>query len=102
MSDLHTVNKSPFEKDSFDSCLRFSTAGAAILLIEDGVYAVLKGTAAEGKVTSALGDKKIYVLGPDLNARGFGEDRIIDGVEVVDYAGFVDLVETNDKVQAWL
>jgi tRNA 2-thiouridine synthesizing protein B len=102
MSDLHTVNKSPFEKNALDSCLKFASAGAAILLIEDGVYGAVKGAASEAKVTSAMGDKKVYALGPDLKARGLSEDRVIDGVEIVDYAGFVDLVEANDKVQAWL
>jgi tRNA 2-thiouridine synthesizing protein B len=41
-------------------------------------------------------------LKSDLMARAIKEDRVVDGVEVVDYAGFVDLVEANDKVQAWL
>jgi tRNA 2-thiouridine synthesizing protein B len=102
MSDLHTVNKSPFDKNSLESCLKMAKAGSSILLIEDGVYAALKGAAAEEMITSAMGDKKVYVLGPDFKARGFGEDRAIDGVEFVDYTGFVDLVEANDKVQAWL
>ncbi|HDK37952.1 MAG TPA: sulfurtransferase complex subunit TusB [Thiolapillus brandeum] len=102
MSDLHTVNKSPFEKNSLESCLRLSKAGSAILLYEDGVYAALKGTAVENMIASAVSDKKVYVLGPDYKARGLADDRIIDGVEVVDYAGFVDLVEANDKVQAWV
>jgi tRNA 2-thiouridine synthesizing protein B len=102
MSDLYTVNKSPFDKNSLDSCLKFASEGAAILLIEDGVYGAVKGAASEGKVTSAMGDKKVYALGPDLKARGLSEDRVIDGIEIVDYAGFVDLVEANDKVQAWL
>ena len=44
----------------------------------------------------------IYVLGPDIKARGFHEDRLIEGIKVVDYAGFVDLAVENDKVQAWL
>jgi tRNA 2-thiouridine synthesizing protein B len=35
-------------------------------------------------------------------ARGLSEDRVIDGISVVDYAGFVDLAAENDKVQAWL
>ena len=35
MSMLHTVNKSPFEKTTLDSCLRFAQEGSAILLIED-------------------------------------------------------------------
>ena len=99
---LHTVNKSPFEKNSLDVCLRLAKTGSAILLIEDGVYAAIKGTAAEEKVKAATGDKKVYALGPDIKARGLDEGQVIDGITVVDYAGFVDLAAENDKVQAWL
>ena len=102
MSDLYTVNKSPTDRNSLDSCLKFATPGASILLIEDGVYGAMKGTTAEPKVFSAMQDKKFYALGPDLKARGLSEERVIDGIEIVDYVGFVDLVEANDKVQAWL
>jgi tRNA 2-thiouridine synthesizing protein B len=42
------------------------------------------------------------VLGPDLDARGISADKLADGLSVVDYAGFVDLVEAKDKVQSWL
>ena len=102
MSILHTVNKSPFERNALESCLKFATDGAALLLFEDGVYAALKGTSVEPHVTGALGRLKVYVLGPDLQARGFSEARIIEGINVVDYAGFVDLAAENEKVQAWL
>jgi tRNA 2-thiouridine synthesizing protein B len=102
MSILHTVNKSPFERNSLESCLKFAQNGNAVLLIEDGIYAALKGTSAEGQVKAALDNLKVYVLGPDLAARGFKEERVIEGVNVVDYAGFVDLAAENDKVQAWL
>jgi tRNA 2-thiouridine synthesizing protein B len=102
MSILHTVNKSPFERNSLESCLKFATADAAVLLFEDGIYAALTGTSVEAQVTAALGKLKIHVLGPDLKARGFSEDRIIAGINVVDYAGFVDLTTANDTVQAWL
>ena len=34
---LHTVNKSPFEKNSLETCLRLSEDNSSILLIEDGV-----------------------------------------------------------------
>ncbi len=99
---LHTVNKSPFEKDSLNACLRLAKAGSAILLIEDGVYAAIKGTAVEDKVKAAVGDKKVFALGPDIKARGLDEGQVIDGITVVDYSGFVDLATENDKVQAWL
>jgi tRNA 2-thiouridine synthesizing protein B len=102
MSILHTVNKSPFERDSLESCVKFASKGASILFIEDGVYAGLKGSSAEPQVKAALDNLSVYVLGPDLKARGFKEDRLIEGVKVVDYAGFVDLAAENDKVQAWL
>ncbi len=102
MADLHTVNKSPFEKNSLETAINLSESGASILLIEDGVYGAMKGTVAEEMVKGAMGDKKVYALKSDLMARAIKEDRVIDGVELVDYAGFVDLVEANDKVQAWL
>ncbi len=102
MSDLHTVNKSPFEKPSLDTCLRLSKPGSSILLYEDAVYAALTGTSVTDKVAGILGERKVYVLEPDFKARGLKPERLIDGVEMVDYAGFVDLVDACDKVQAWL
>lgn len=98
---LHTVNKSPFEKNSLVSCLEHAADGSAILLIEDGVYGALNGSAVADKVKSVMGKSTIYALGPDLEARGIA-DKIMDGIKVVDYAGFVDLACENDKVQAWL
>jgi tRNA 2-thiouridine synthesizing protein B len=47
-------------------------------------------------------DLSFYVLGPDIKARGLSEDRLIDGVKVVDYKGFVELSVSNDSVTAWL
>ncbi len=102
MSILHTVNKSPFERNSLESCLKFATPGASVLLFEDGIYAALSGTRIEPQVAAALDQITIHVLGPDLRARGFSPERLIAGISVVDYAGFVDLAAEHDVVQAWL
>ena len=99
---LHMVNKSPFENRAFDSCISTASAGGCILLIEDGVYAVMQNTAITDKVIKAMQTYTFYVLGPDVQARGLDEAKIIDGIKVVDYGGFVDLVTKNDNVQAWL
>lgn len=99
---LHTVNKSPFEKNSLDTCLRFAQAGSDILLIEDGVYAAIAGNSVEGKLKDALGNHSVFALGPDLSARGISEDKLIDGIKVVGYDGFVELAAKNDRVQSWL
>ena len=99
---LHTVNKSPFERNTLQSCLRLAEPGSAIILIEDGVYAALSGTAVSGEIAERIGDLSFYVLGPDIAARGLGESPLIEGVQVVDYGGFVDLVTEHEATNAWL
>lgn len=99
---LHTVNKSPFERNAVQSCLSHAVEGSAILFIEDAVYAAMKGTTVAAQVAEAAGKCKVFVLGPDLAARGMSEANVIDGVTVVDYGGFVDLTVENGAVQAWL
>ena len=98
MSMLHLVNKSPYENGNLNTATSIMNDGDALLLIEDAVYGAVKA----GKASAMLVGCKVSVLGPDLAARGISEDKLADGVDVVDYAGFVDLVEANDKVQSWL
>ncbi len=98
---LHTVNKSPTERNSLESCLKHLKKGGAVLLMEDGVYGALKGTTSTKLVEQALKNYPIYALYPDLEARGM-QDRVINGIKLVDYSGFVDLVVEYPTVQAWL
>ena len=98
---LHTVNKSPFEHKALETCLRFARQGSAVLLIEDGVYAAAKDTAVSPKMQEALKTVTIYALKPDVEARGM-QNRVMDGVRLVDYEGFVDLVVEHHAVQSWL
>jgi tRNA 2-thiouridine synthesizing protein B len=98
---LHIVNKSPFERNSLESCLRLATSGSAVMLIEDGVYGATKGSSVESKVQGAMANVKVYALDADLQARGMA-DRVLDGVTVVDYGGFVDLVTEHSNLQSWL
>ena len=102
MSLLHTVNKSPFERNALQSCLRLAEDGHAVLLIEDAVVAALNGTEHSKALEDSTERLSVYVLGPDLDARGLPRDRIIDGVEIVDYNRFVALACEHDSVQSWL
>jgi tRNA 2-thiouridine synthesizing protein B len=99
---LHTVNKSPFETNSLETCLRLARSGHSVLLFEDGVYAASKGTKFETMLIEAMQNCKIHVLLPDFEARGMKTDNLISGVNAVDYAGFVDLVTESERVQSWL
>ena len=102
MAVLHTVNKSPFERNALESCLRLAKAGSSILLFEDGVVGAMQNTRFSERIAKAMHDFSFYVLGPDIKARGLGGDKIIDGIQVVDYNDFVDLTTAHDTVQSWL
>lgn len=99
---LHLVNKSPFDRNNLESCLRLAAAGSSVLLIEDGVYAALSKASSSDAVSKRMEDLTFYVLGPDVSARGLDDKPLIDGINVVDYGGFVDLVAEHDVAQSWL
>ena len=44
----------------------------------------------------------MYVLGPDLKARGLDKNSLITNIEIIDYKGFVKLVAENEQIQNWL
>jgi tRNA 2-thiouridine synthesizing protein B len=100
-STLHTVNRSPFERNSLDSCLRVMRPGAAILLYEDGVYAAVAGTTMEAKLSRVLESSRVYCLQADLAARGLETTGLLQGIELVSYQGFVELSVEHERVQAW-
>lgn len=96
---LHIVNKSPTERNALASCLAHAKAGHALLLIEDAVYAATTG--GKAALASAPAGLAVYVLAPDLQARGLG-GKTAEGIKEVDYKGFVELVAAQPRVQSWL
>ncbi len=99
---LHLVNKSPFERTNLQACLKRAVPGSAILLFEDAVYASLRGTAQSDLVAGAVNAYDFFVLAPDLAARGLDTSQVLQGVEPIDYGGFVDLTIARQSVQSWL
>ena len=87
---LHTVNKSPFNNQAFNSCCRTLSADDVVLLLENGVYALL----------GELPGNKIYALRGDINARGLS-DKVPPQVAVIDYPEFVQLAGEASAVQSW-
>lgn len=102
MSTLHTVNKSPFERPSLKTCLNHAADGDVVLMIEDGVVGARKGGAFAGALQAKLASCAIYVLAPDLAARGVKAEDVVEGIGLIGYDGFVDLVASNERVCTWL
>ena len=96
---IHTINKSPFGSNSFETSTRFFQPGDPVLFIEDGVYAVQANNKFFTTLAKVQKNNPVYVLRSDLNARGIG--NIAEGVTSINYEGFVELVEDH-QVSSWL
>ena len=89
---LHLVNNS---HKALAQCLRYCTAGDAILLIENGVTACVAGPELLSQ-----SDCQIYVLEDDLALRGLAATKP-DWINSVSYTGFVELAAQYPKCQSW-
>lgn len=101
MAILHTVNKSPFDKNSLERAIGTAKDGSSVLLLEDGVYGAIKGAKSSAMVEEAMKTVKVYALSADVDARGV-KSHVMDGIELVDYAKFVELAAEHSQVQSWL
>ena len=99
---LHTVNRSPFEHGAFAGCLARVRPGSAVLLIEDGVLGALAASPHAARLAdAAAAGVEVFVLGPDLDARGIEPARLAPFIERVDYTGFVELACRFARTVAW-
>ena len=98
---LHTVNKSPLERDTLQSCLAHAKSGSAVLLMEDAIYGATTGTTASDMVKDAMSNLTIYALQPDVDARGMA-GKVMEGIKLIGYGDFVELVTQHDNTQSWL
>ncbi len=101
MAVLHLVNRSPGTSPGLDRCLERAGQGDAVLLLEGGVYAVLRDSAFSFELKEAMQRVSVHALAPDLLARGIGSEEILEGVVLVDYEGFVRLSLAHTPIVSW-
>ncbi|HIE33781.1 MAG TPA: hypothetical protein EYP86_01410 [Candidatus Altiarchaeales archaeon] len=97
-----------FAGEAFRFGISCSTMGleTSIVLLEDGVYAALKGQSPEEINMKSLemafssvkdAGMNLYVDSESLERRGISRDRIIDA-DVVDNEGLRELIDESDVV----
>ncbi len=97
---LHLVNRSPSSPAALQACLRVSSPGDAILLIEDGVYC---GKLPEAEFTGLFqlpDDITLYALETDVLARGI-KAQMAGKIILIDFDRFVELTEQHSACQNW-
>ena len=100
MSTLFTLSRSWHQTTGLFEQLAFAQKGDAILLIEDAVLAMQSPITLASFISKcANADVAVYALLDDLRLRGI--DNKYCEINLIDYAGFVELVEEHSKQVAW-
>lgn len=97
MNLLYQIKRSPFMSRDLEHVLLFAHEGSHVLLYQDAVLAAAQ-TAENRQWLERLVEAgvTVHALGEDLRARGV--TRVLDGIDVVDYGGWVDLAERHQPV----
>lgn len=95
MQSLYLVSRSTFERTAWKLATGLAGPGDAICFIQDGVLAV-KGPKelADKLVELESAGVAVHFLEEDLEARGLSAPR----GKVVDYDGFVELIENSKRM----
>lgn len=72
-----------------------------LLLIENGIYSIIGETVASRCLQELADRDGLFVLEPDLIARGLKSEDVLSRALRVDYAGFVELAATSARVVTW-
>lgn len=93
---LHIVNQSPFSSNALQDCLENFAQGDALLLIEDGVYAL------QGDFFRAIPGARIYCLQVDTAARAQQATASAKpNVEVINDVRWVQLCTQHNPIVSW-
>jgi len=93
---LHLVHHSASESPALQDCLSAITPGSGVLLIQNAVY-----EASADELFQNHNEVQFYALEADLQARGIDTTQLSGALQIIDYEGFVDLVERHNPIQSW-
>ncbi|WAK01391.1 sulfurtransferase complex subunit TusB [Methylobacter sp. YRD-M1] len=94
---LHLVFQSPIET----AILERIEAGDVVVFLENAVLRVLRNGLLNESLTQLLSTNRLCVLSEDVIVRGIAADELVEGIDIIDYAGLVELTVNNRVIQSW-
>jgi tRNA 2-thiouridine synthesizing protein B len=94
---LHLVFQSPIET----AILERIDSGDVVVFLENAVLRVLQDSVISDTLTRQLGRNRFCVLSDDIAIRGIAPNELVRGIEVIDYAGLVELTVKSPIIQSW-
>ena len=96
---LHIINCTQYGSDLESGPFAMMSEKDAVILIENGVYHAI--STVENRTLTGAVSGVVYVLLPDLHARGINQQSLLADVKPVDYDGFVDLTAQFSTSVSW-
>ncbi len=94
---LHLVFQSPLQT----ATLQRIGDGDAVLFLESAVLCLLKNSIYNSQLSKLLTTSRLFVLISDIETRGIAAAELVEGIEVIDYSGWVTLTTQHKPVQSW-
>lgn len=94
---LHLIFQSPIET----AILERIDPEDVVVFLENAVLRVLQNSSISDALKQQLRSNRLCVLSDDISIRGIAKDELIEELEVIDYAGLVELTVNNAVVQSW-
>ena len=94
---LHLIFQSPIEA----AILERIDSGDVVVFLENAVLRVILNSDISDMLTQQLSSNRLCVLSDDIAVRGIAPNELVKGIEVIDYAGLVELTVNNPVIQSW-
>ena len=94
---LHLIFQSPIEA----AVLERVDSGDVVVFLENAVLRVIQNSDISDMLTQQLSSNRLCVLSDDIAVRGIVPNELVKGIEVIDYAGLVELTANNPVIQSW-
>jgi tRNA 2-thiouridine synthesizing protein B len=94
---LHLIFQSPIET----ATLQRMAAGDVAVFFENSLFRLLKMGTLNDVLTQQLNTNRLCVLSDDLAVRGINRDKLINGLDIIDYAELVNLTIVHPVIQSW-
>ena len=93
---LHLI----FRSQNLSACIDRVSEGDAVVFFEHATFCLMKGHTLQTHIHNVLQKNVVLcVLQDEVDARGL--QSLIDGVQRIDYAGFVKLTEQYPVCKTW-
>ena len=95
---LHLIFQSPIQL----AVLQRIEPGDVVVFLENSVFRILKTDFSTEMLMPLLVTNRLCVLTEDLIIRGIEPDRLLTGIDVIEYSELVDLSVKHPVIQSWL